>query len=318
VQSVRGDFSDRGSAAHSEGGPGLQPGWWLSVWTEPLIGALCRSKRLNSIGKWLGRTFHRLVGVGVTKDAIAGTWLGHPLHPLLTDVTIGAWTSAAALDLLGGEKTQPAADMLAGVGILSAIPTAISGLSDLTDVLDSEERSLGTAHALINIGVLGLWSLSYLARKAGSRRAGMELSAAALASMTAAGFLGGHLSYRMGLGVDQTAFEPRLADWTSVMEATELAEGKPRRVMVSGTNVLLYRTGEEIRALANRCSHRGGPLHKGAIDQQRVTCPWHLSAFRLVDGAILRGPATAPQPTYDVRVHEGNIEIRTRAAVRPR
>jgi nitrite reductase/ring-hydroxylating ferredoxin subunit/uncharacterized membrane protein len=240
--------------------------------------------------------------------------MAHPAHPMLTDVTIGAWTSATILDLVGGEEGRPGADLLIGVGILSAIPTAVTGLSDLTDIVEDEARSVGTAHALTNVGGLALWTLAYLARTRGSRRRGMALTIAATAATAAAGFLGGHLSYRKGVGVDQTTFEPRFEEWTDAMADADLAEGAPRRVMISGTKVMLYRTGGSIHAMANRCSHRGGPLHKGTLREDRVTCPWHVSTFRIRDGAVLRGPATAPQPVYDVRVQDGEIQVRERRA----
>jgi nitrite reductase/ring-hydroxylating ferredoxin subunit/uncharacterized membrane protein len=236
--------------------------------------------------------------------------MAHPMHPMLTDVTIGAWSSAAILDVLGGETARPGADLLVGVGILAAIPTAITGLSDLTDITDDRERGVGTAHALANAAGVVLWSLSYAARKAGRRRAGVMLGIGATAAMTSAGFLGGHLSYRMGVGVDQTTFDHRFEGWTEVMNERDLEEGRPRRVEVSGTSVLLLRAGGRIHALANRCSHRGGPLHKGTVDEETVTCPWHLSTFRLEDGVVLRGPATAPQPAYDMSVQDGKIRIR--------
>jgi nitrite reductase/ring-hydroxylating ferredoxin subunit/uncharacterized membrane protein len=286
--------------------------WPVRTWTEPVIGALGRSTSLNALGRWLSTTFHRFVPPGRLKDVLAGTWMAHPMHPMLTDVTIGTWTSATILDVLGGEKARPGADMLVGLGILSAVPTAVTGLSDLTDIVDSEDRSIGTAHALANVSGLVLWSLSYVARRTGSRRAGTALSMAGTLVMTGAGFLGGHLSYRRGVGVDQTAFDHRFEDWTAVMDDADLPEGRPHRVMVSGTSVFLYRTAGRIHALGNRCTHRGGPLHKGSIDQDRVTCPWHLSTFRLDDGTVLRGPATAPQPVYRVRVRDGAIEIRER------
>jgi nitrite reductase/ring-hydroxylating ferredoxin subunit/uncharacterized membrane protein len=282
----------------------------ISSWTDPAIRALERSDVLNAMGKWVSNTFHRLVGTGRAKEALAGTWMAHPAHPMLTDVTIGAWTSAAILDVLGGERARPGADFLAGIGIISAVPTALTGLSDLTDIVDPEERSLGTAHALANVGTLALWSLSYVARKAGSRRAAIGLSMAASAVMTGAGFLGGHLSFRKGVGVDQTAFDPPIEDWTAAIAMDELKDGQPRRVMVAGRNLFLLRRGERVHALANRCTHRGGPLHKGSLDDDGVTCPWHLSTFRLEDGSVMRGPATAPQPTYRVRIREGQVEVR--------
>jgi nitrite reductase/ring-hydroxylating ferredoxin subunit len=284
--------------------------WSVVRWTEPVVDALGRSSGLNRLGRWLSRTFYGVVKHGRLKDVLAGTWMAHPAHPMLTDVTIGAWSGAAVLDLLGGEKGRPGADLLVGLGILSAVPTAVTGLSELTDTVESEDRSIATAHALTNVGGLVLWCMSFAARKGGRRRAATTLGLAATAAMTAAGFLGGHLSYRLGLGVDQTAFDPKIEEWTAVMDDRELQDDRPRRIMVSGTNVFLVRTGGMIHALANRCSHRGGPLNKGTVEDQTVTCPWHLSTFRLDDGSVLRGPATAPQPTYETRVRDGKVEIR--------
>lgn len=264
------------------------------------------------MGKTLTGLFSNVVRPGSVKDVLSGTWMSHPLHPILTDVTIGAWTSAFVLDVLGGEQARPASDRLVGVGVLSAVPTALTGLSDLADVVNSEERSIGAAHALGNVTGVVLYALSYLARKRGSRGFGTVLSTLGATVMTAAGFLGGHLAYRKGIGVDQTAFEPTFDEWTVVMDEDALAEGEPRRETVSGANLVLCRSGGNVYALASRCSHRGGPLHKGTISDGTVTCPWHRSTFSLVDGSVVQGPATAPQPAYDTRVRDGKIEVRAR------
>lgn len=269
-----------------------------------------RSSTLDSLGRKIGLAFANIVRPGRLKDFLAGTWLGHPAHPMLTDVPIGAWTSALALDLLAGDEARRASSTLVGVGVLTALPTAITGLSDLSDIVDNEERSVGTAHALGNVLAVALYGASYLARREGKWRAGRATAVLGAAAMTAAGFLGGHLSYRKGLGVDHTAFESRIEEWTAVLDDHALPEGKATRVTCGSAEVLLCRVEGNLRGLANRCSHRGGPLHKGRIAQGQVTCPWHLSTFNLEDGSIARGPATAPQRAYDVRVMDGKIEIR--------
>jgi nitrite reductase/ring-hydroxylating ferredoxin subunit/uncharacterized membrane protein len=253
-----------------------------------------------------------VVRPGRAKDLLAGTWLGHPVHPMLTDLPIGAWTSALVLDLVGGGQARRAADALVGVGVLAAVPTAATGLSDLADVVQPEERSLGTAHALGNLSAVALYGGSYLARRRGRRDVGVRLAMLGAAVVTAAGFIGGHLAYRKGVGIDQTVFRGRIEDWTPVLEEPELAEAKARRVSAGGTDLLLYRRHDRIFALANRCSHRGGPLHKGRVADGSVRCPWHLSTFSLEDGSILQGPATAPQPCYETRVRDGAIEVRER------
>lgn len=276
---------------------------------ETGVRTLARASVLDGLAKRMIGAAARVLRPGRVKDAISGTGLGHPNHPWLTDLPIGFWTNAAFLDLFGGERSRAAARRLVGAGVLSAIPTAITGLSDLTDVEDKEHRRIGVAHALGTIAVL-LYAMSYAARMRG-KRAGPLWSALGLAVLTGAGYLGGHLSYRLGIGVDRTAFQPNLDEWTATLPESDLIEGQPRRVVAGDNEIMLVRVGGRIHALANRCTHRGGPLYKGKIEGSCVVCPWHLSAFSLEDGAIVRGPATAPQPNYDVRVVDGNIEVRT-------
>jgi nitrite reductase/ring-hydroxylating ferredoxin subunit/uncharacterized membrane protein len=245
------------------------------------------------------------------KDALAGTWLGHPLHPLLTDVTVGAWTGAFFLDLLASESAGDAADALIGIGIASAAPTAASGLVDWSDT-GNPERRVGVVHALGNTTALLLYSAALAMRRTGRRGAGKALSLAAFATAGASAYLGGHIAYGRGVGVDQNAFEQTEADWRAVMSAAELSEGKPASAQFDGTPLVLYRSGDRIDALAARCSHRGGPLQEGQIEdgEGSITCPWHASKFDLATGDVLRGPATAPQPAFDVRIRDGVVEVR--------
>ena len=106
--------------------------------------------------------------------------------------------------------------------------------------------------------------------------------------------------------------------WTTVLGASELPDGKAVRVDVAGVDVFLYRTPERIFALANRCTHQGGPLHRGVVRASgsipSVTCPIHGSMFRLTDGMVIRGPARLPQPVYEARVSEDSIQVRPGAA----
>src|ERR1700737_113313 len=117
---------------------------------EALVGRISRNKRLDIVGQALGGAVGKLVKPGRVKDLLSGTWLGHPLHPLLTDLPIGSFNSAMALDLLGGEDAAAGAQTLIGLGVLSALPTALTGLSDLSDVFDERDRAVGAAHALGN------------------------------------------------------------------------------------------------------------------------------------------------------------------------
>jgi nitrite reductase/ring-hydroxylating ferredoxin subunit/uncharacterized membrane protein len=282
------------------------------MWTEAALQRIERLELLNTLGKKATLAFSNVVRPGRVKDLLSGTWLGHPAHPMLTDLPIGAWASAVVLDAVGSQRSGPTADALVGLGVLTALPTAVTGLNDLADIVDPQERAIGTAHAIGNVTAVVLYGASYLTRWRGRRDIGTALALAGTAALTVSGFLGGHLAYRKGVGVAQTAFQPRLEDWTPVLENEELPASKPVRVSVDGADVLLYRNAGSIYAIANRCSHRGGPLHKGKVRDTQVTCPWHLSTFALEDGSVVRGPATAPQPSYDVRTRDDRIEIRTR------
>jgi nitrite reductase/ring-hydroxylating ferredoxin subunit/uncharacterized membrane protein len=242
------------------------------------------------------------------KDALSGTWLGHPLHPPLTDIVVGSWTSALALDLLGGQSAEDAADKLVGLGIVAAIPTALSGLSDWADVR-GESRRVGTVHAIGNTTALLLHVLSWFARRGGNRTEGLLLSGFGVAIASFSAWLGGHLSFGRGIGVNETAFDSAPADWTPVVEEAALEEGVLVGAHLATTPVLLVRRGEQLHALDDRCSHRGCSLHDGTFEDEAIVCPCHGSTFRL-DGSIVRGPATAPQPRFDVRAHAGKIEIR--------
>jgi nitrite reductase/ring-hydroxylating ferredoxin subunit/uncharacterized membrane protein len=283
---------------------------------ESLTWALERSRPLSVAGKVVSRPVAKLVGTGPVKDLLSGTWLGHPAHPLLTDIPIGAWTSALLLDLTGifggaGVASRRGADTLVAVGVVAALPTAASGLSDLSDEVDDSILAVGAAHAIGNVVALGLFTASCAARLRRKRARGIVLSVVGTGVLVASGFLGGHLSYRKGLGVDHTVFEEPIGDWVAVLDDSELADGSPQQVTVSGNDVLLYRTNGTVHALANRCSHRGGPLHEGKIEGQEIVCPWHSSRFRIQDGSVVRGPAVAPQPCYEARINQGKVEIRS-------
>jgi nitrite reductase/ring-hydroxylating ferredoxin subunit/uncharacterized membrane protein len=242
------------------------------------------------------------------KDFLSGTWLGHPLHPPLTDAVVGSWTSALVLDLVGGEDSEPAADCLVALGIAAAVPTALSGLSDWADVRGGARR-VGVVHAVGNTTALLLHMLSWSSRRRGARDRGKLLSGIGVAIASFSAWLGGHLSFAEGVGVNQTAFDAAPDDWTPVIDADHLGEDELVGVRAGTTPVLLVRRGEQIHALHDRCSHRGCSLHEGELEGDSVRCPCHGSTFRF-DGSIVRGPATAPQPSFAARLHDGKIEIR--------
>jgi len=265
-----------------------------------------RARPLDTLTRPLSTVLGRLLPAGPVKDALSGSLLGHPLHPVLVTVPIGAFVGASVLDLTGQRQ---AARQLVAFGLLSALPTAAAGASDWADTQGPEQR-VGIVHAWANSAALGLYGASWLARGRGQHARGAALALAGGSALLVGGWLGGHLSYALGVGVDTTAFQAGPTDWSPVVPEADLAPDRPVQGTVDGVAVLVVRDGAALRALADRCTHRGGPLSEGSVCDGVVQCPWHGSRFRLADGSVERGPATRPQPSYDVRVRDGWVEVR--------
>jgi nitrite reductase/ring-hydroxylating ferredoxin subunit/uncharacterized membrane protein len=249
---------------------------------------------------------------GAVKDAVSGTWLGHALHPMLTDVVIGSFTSASVLDLVLGEDGEEASERLIMLGIASYAPTALAGINDWADAEfgDDGVRRVGLVHAGGNAVALSLYMASLRARRRGDRGLGVALGAAGASVLMVGGYLGGHLSLTKGVGPNQTAFDQGPGDWTPAADASQLSERRPTRVVVDETPVLLLKDGERIFAIHDRCSHRGCSLSQGQLEGETIVCACHGSQFSLMDGAVKGGPATAPQPFFQVRDRDGVIEVR--------
>jgi nitrite reductase/ring-hydroxylating ferredoxin subunit/uncharacterized membrane protein len=266
---------------------------------------------LDEPAKVVGKAVRDTVPAGPAKDALSGVWLGHALHPLLTDLPIGSYTSAVLLDWLGGARSQQAADRLIALGLASATPTFVTGWTEWADSEPASDsvRRIGVVHAAANGGAAMLFGASLLARRRGARGAGKLLALAASGVLGAGGHLGGHLAYAKGVGVDQTAFEAPPEDWTPALRASELPEGESRYAEVAGVAVMVARHEGQVYALSNRCVHRGGALDEGELEDGCVICPLHGSRFRLADGSVERGPAAYPQPAWQVRERDGVIEL---------
>lgn len=276
-----------------------------------LVHKLATTETIDTVGKPVASKVAEVIGHGPVKDFLSGTWTGHPLHPVMTDLPIGFWTSSFMLDLVGGRRSAAASQRLIGLGILSAVPTAAAGLSDWSDTL-GEERRIGTVHAVANVAALWLYGWSWLARRAGRRGAGITLGLLGATAATAGGYLGGHLVYRQGVGPDRNAWKHGGDDWVDVGDDLALVDGKPLVVKVGDDDVLLAKTpAGVIAAISNVCGHAGGPLNEGDLDSEGcVTCPWHGSVFRLADGHVVHGPATGHQPRYEVRSEGGRLSVR--------
>ncbi|MGH6692508.1 MAG: Rieske 2Fe-2S domain-containing protein [Gammaproteobacteria bacterium] len=277
--------------------------------TLDLVSALEHAQTIDKVANPVADGVNKVIPAGPVKDVLSGTRIGHPVHPILTDVAIGTLTSAVILDVVGGESAEAAADRLIGVGLAAVVPTAVTGLSDWSDTW-GKGRRIGMVHAGVNVVASACFAGSLAVRRSGARGAGKALALAGMGIMTLGGYLGGHLTFRKGVGVDETTFDEGPTEWTQLFSLDELPEGSPTTATVDGVTILLYRTGAKVAAIHNRCSHRGGPLNEGGCDGRTVTCPWHGSIFALESGRILRGPAIAPQPRFEVRVTAGKVEVR--------
>ena len=268
---------------------------------------------LDAPGQAIGKQVRSALGPGALKDLLSGTWMGHALHPILTDVVIGSFTSATILDLVGGREAAPAARKLVGIGLLSYGPTALTGVSDWADSepVSAGVRRVGLIHAASNAAAATLYTLSWRARGKGRRGRGVLFGLAGAGALTAGGFLGGHLTYAQGVGVNQTAFDEGPGEWAPALDGSQLPEGQARSAVVGETPVVLVRQDGRVRALHDRCSHRGCSLaDKGTVADGYIECGCHGSRFDLTRGEVLRGPATTNQPAYEVRERGDRIEIK--------
>ena len=241
------------------------------------------------------------------RDVLDGVWLGAPLHPALTDVPLGAWTAAGLLDVAGSES----ADAALAVGVLAAVPAALTGLNDWSHLKDEPKR-LGVVHALLNTMALTLNIGSLALRRSGNRGLGRMLSGIGYLGILFSAHLGGQLSFGYGVRVNRTAWERPPEQYAPVLDESELAGDALRRVELEGEAVVVARSERtgEVCAIAATCSHLGGPLDEGERDGDTVICPWHGSRFDLCSGEVEGGPAVFPQPRYEARVRAGKIELR--------
>jgi nitrite reductase/ring-hydroxylating ferredoxin subunit len=270
------------------------------------VGAL---EAIDAVARPVQDALKGRLGHGPVRDLLTGRWLGHAVHPVLTDLPIGFWTSAFTLDLVGGKRSRKAAQRLLGIGVLCALPTAAAGAADWSDTTGPERR-VGLVHAGLNSAALACFGASWLARRKGRHGRGVLYGLAGSAFATGGGFFGGHLVQRMGLAVDHTVFDELPDEWTPTDPVGAWVDGEPRRVRAGGTDVVVVRHRGIWYGLDARCSHAGGPLDEGAVEDGCIQCPWHGSRFRLDDGSMARGPAFAGQPVVDVRVRDDIVEVR--------
>ncbi len=285
---------------------------------EAAIETVERQDWLDAVGKRLQNLVRGAFAAGGEtgrriRDVLHGTWLGHPLHPMLTDVPIGAWTTAMVLDAASATDggLSRAADGAIGLGIVGAVGAAVTGLTDWQHTVDADER-LGLTHGLLNTGALTLYATALVLRRRGDHDAGRVLAGLGFLVALTAAYVGGHLVYKRRIGVDHATRPEPWSDFVPVLVEDELDESRPRRVEARGVPIVLVRRGDRVDALGETCAHLGGPLGEGSLDGDAIRCPWHGSLFALDDGRVLEGPSTYAQPCFEVRIRAGRIEVRAR------
>lgn len=241
------------------------------------------------------------------RDALGGTWLGHPLHPALTDVPVGSWTTALVLDLAGQRR---AARIAIGVGLAGALGAALTGLNDWLDT-SARPRRLGVVHATLNVSATLLYATSFFAR-ARNDGAGIALSVIGYGVVSLGAAIGGELSLDEQIGVNHAHATEPPSEERDIGALDDVPDGGMRRIDGDGYPIVLVRRGETVFALAATCAHQGGPLDQGTLDGENLTCPWHSSTFRITDGSIVNGPTAYPQPAFRTRVVDGRIRIASR------
>jgi len=280
------------------------------------------SDRLVATMPWLDRVAAVWVKIGdpivgqnapkPLKDALAGVWFGHPLHPAVVQAPLGFWMSSLAMDLFDQDE---AADLLLTLGLVSAGAAAWTGMAQWQDTQNQESaRRLGALHASLNGIGTAVYAASLVQRRRDNRDAGLILSTLGLGLVSFSSWLGGDLSYDLGIGVDHTAFDKEPEDWVDVLAESDLQDGKPQRVLAEDYPVMLLKRGLTIQAIGSTCPHLSAPLEDGEIDGDTVICPWHGSVFCLNDGALIHGPATAPVTSFDVMVEGGRVFVKARGA----
>jgi nitrite reductase/ring-hydroxylating ferredoxin subunit len=246
------------------------------------------------------------------RNFLHGTWFGHPLHPAITDVPLGAWTAATALDLYesvtGDESLARGADFAVGVGLLGAAGAALTGLNDWNYTSDKPRR-VGALHALTNLAATTCYLSSWWQRRNGCRESGLTTGFVGFGLSMVGAYLGGHLVYNERIGVNH-APEELPEKFVPVMKEAELPDDKMVKAEADGVPIFLVRHNGRIFVMAEKCSHLGGPLSEGEFDGETVTCPWHHSQFAIADGSVIAGPTTYAQPCFEVRVRDGQIEVR--------
>jgi nitrite reductase/ring-hydroxylating ferredoxin subunit/uncharacterized membrane protein len=285
----------------------------LRRFIDPLVQA--QGVWADPFGKLMQAIFRTILKpIPPLKDFLHGTWLGHPLHPLLTDVPIGVFTLALLFDIVG---LRDAAAFAIAFGILAMLATAIAGYADYIDIdMDGPPRRYASVHQTLMMLSLVCYFISggmRFGQFGGPGSIEVPLAVVGYVLLALGAYLGGDLTFNMGMQIDRHAWRDSDEKWRA-LDVSDIPADKPTKAKAGGQALVVVRKGEQLFALHDTCSHQGCSLSEGKLvdDGRRIECGCHGSRFELADGSLNRGPAVYPQPAYEVRRSEGKIEVRRR------
>jgi len=255
------------------------------------------------------------------KDVLHGVWLGHPLHPGVAQFALGSFTSAAVLDAVRGPKSGSSG--LIAAGLAATLPTVASGWADYAEAHEDQQR-VGLVHAATNGTAVALFVTALVQRANGGSGRVPSVVGGVIAGVGA--LLGGHLGYRQATGANHGEEIAHIGpeNWQSLGPLEEVPVGKPVRRVAGDVPVFVLRSAgkmgpdgigpDGISVLSDRCPHLSAPLHEGDVvddaGEAHIVCPWHGSEFRVADGCVVHGPATAPVPRFESRVVGDELQAR--------
>jgi nitrite reductase/ring-hydroxylating ferredoxin subunit/uncharacterized membrane protein len=260
--------------------------------------------------RWLSAIFHSIRPI---QHFLNGSWLGHPVHAVVTDVPIGALTVSIVADVIGQHVV---ADVSMLLGVLAMVAAAVTGLADYTEV-DGNARARATVHGTLMVVTLVLYVISLVIRSGNptDRLPAIVIAFVAYLLLALGAMIGGDLVFLIGTHVNRHAWRGAGAKWIALDLGAlpDIPEGGPTKLRAGINDLAVIRNGENILAVHAQCAHAGGPLAEGTIVDGQIQCPWHGSRFHLADGHVARGPAMYDQPAYEVRRAEaGGWEVRRR------
>jgi nitrite reductase/ring-hydroxylating ferredoxin subunit/uncharacterized membrane protein len=277
------------------------------------------ARPLSGLSSWIAGVvngFYRILGRPgkYLQDFLNGSWLGHSLHPVLTDVVVGGSTVAVVLEILGWfgvTELRTAIVWALGLTWLAGLGTIVTGLTDYKDTATGDERNVAAMHGLINIVATIAFIVAFVAYLGPDGTLGPVLLIGGYLVLSVGAYIGGHVVFKYGYMVNRNAFArgKRASEFTAVLPAAELSDGTPTKASLGATTLVLVRRGDLVFALKETCSHAGGPLSEGRLEGDAIVCPWHGSTFRLSDGAVRHGPAATRQVAYRARVSAGQVEV---------